>query len=217
MKPKVSLQLIVIFGTLFMVILSCGQFEVGIIPPTPTSKAQTIDGSDGTSKTPQEAKPENPKVEKTPEGTNWLTYTADGCGFQIQHPPDAAPPEECRKGKYHYIGKQVEFYVGEENIRWIACQEESLGDGCPRIESVVETEIGGKEASRLEGYIGSIGGNIPQRYVTYIFEQGNDFYIFTLWALPKGAEIENLETTWLIRDQDLEFFERMLESLVFNN
>lgn len=217
MKSKASLQLIIIYSTVIMMILACGQIEVGILPPTPTMNIQIREGPDKASEKPQDVNSEEFTLEGTPEGTTWPTYSADGCGFQIQHPPDASPPQECIKGQYHFIGKQVEFFVGEDNIRWVACQEEPLGDGCPPIDEVVETEIGGKKASRIEGYIGSIGGNIPQRYVTYIFEQGDDNFIFTLWALPKDAEVENLETTWLIRDQDLDTFEKMLDSLVFTD
>jgi hypothetical protein len=143
----------------------------------------------------------------------WDTYFAAGCGFQISHPISYVPPKQCVKENYHYIGRQIEIFVGEENLRWVVCQERGLGGGCPLMEVVEEVVIGDKEATRIKGYIGAIGGNIPQEYVTYVFRNVYDYYIFTLWALPNDAQIDDAAMIWPLREKDIEIFERMLESL----
>lgn len=155
------------------------------------------------------------KVDATPNPTMefpWDRYYADGCGFQISHPISYVPPEQCIKGNTHYIGNQVEFFVGEENLRWVVCQERGLGD-CPVMLNIENAFIGDKEATKINGYIGAIGGNIPQEYVTYVFQEIYDYYIFTLWALPNDAQIDDAAMIWPLREKDIEIFERMLESI----
>ncbi|MEE9286512.1 MAG: hypothetical protein V3W33_00380 [Gammaproteobacteria bacterium] len=143
----------------------------------------------------------------------WDTYFADGCDFQISHPISYVPPKQCVKENSYYIGRQIEYFVGEENIRWVVCRERGLGDGCPVMEVVEEVVIGDKDATRIRGHIGAIGGNIPQEYVTYVFKKVYDYYIFTLWALPNDAQINDASTISPLREKDLEIFERMLETL----
>jgi len=156
------------------------------------------------------------KVDATPNPTMefpWDRYNANGCGFQISHPISYVPPRQCVKGNSYYIGRQIEFFVGEENLRWVACRETGLGGGCPVMEVVEEVVIGDKEATRIKGYIGSIGGNIPQEYVTYVYRKVYDYYIFTLWALPNDTNINEAATISPLREKDLEIFERMLKTL----
>jgi hypothetical protein len=138
---------------------------------------------------------------------DWPTYTNEAFGFAIDHPPGFEVPGPEHAEPFGSLGEQITFNIGEAN------PEDCRGD-CPVIETSETVVIGNNEATKLAGYIGAIGGNIPQQYQTYVFERGGRYYSFTLYALGRSETAEETEIQPLAAE-DVALFEQMLRSLRF--
>jgi hypothetical protein len=151
----------------------------------------------------------------TPPGS-WVTYTNSAHGFSLRHPAGFdVPPTDFNEWR-GFIGDQVVFSVGEQDPYWLGCFFEGVGD-CPVMEDVELTRVGDptRNGIRISGYIGSIGGRIPQQYVTYVMREGGTYYAFTLYALGGDREVERVDVIWPLDEADVVVFERMMETLRF--
>jgi hypothetical protein len=138
----------------------------------------------------------------------WETYSNRTFGFSISHPPGFQTPAEDAADPFGYIGEQVFFNVTE--VSPLDCR----GD-CPVIETNESVLVAGLSATRLTGFIGSVGGNVPQQYQSYVFENGGRFYNLTLYALPRGAAATDIETLQPLKAEDVQVFEQMLATFKF--
>lgn len=138
---------------------------------------------------------------------DWPTYTNEAFGFAIDHPPDFEVPGAGHAEPFGNLGEQITFSIGEVS------PEDCRGD-CPVIESSEAVQVAGQPATKLAGYIGSIGGNIPQQYQTYVFEREGRFYSFTLYALERSETVEGTDIQPLAAE-DVALFEQMLATLRF--
>jgi hypothetical protein len=110
------------------------------------------------------------------------------------------------------------LYLGE-NIQVVIYDFDPLdcrGD-CPLVESINPATIAGLDATKVEGYIGAIGGEIPQRYLRYILKHNNRYYTFTLWALDRAAKNECCSVIYPLDENDVVLFEQILDTLTFMN
>lgn len=85
------------------------------------------------------------------------------------------------------------------------------------MEQTELTRVGdpARNAIRISGFIGSIGGRTPQQYVTYLVREGGMYYTFTLYALGRDSEIERVDVIWPLSEADIVAFERVMETLTF--
>ena len=111
-----------------------------------------------------------------------------------------------------YLGDQIVFIFGKTNLPWVGCLDGSRGD-CPVVQTLTMTHVSGMPTRKITGYIGSIGGNIPQEYITYIIEYRGGYLIFTLYALDRGVEVDRYDVIWPLAPEDIEVFERIIASL----
>jgi hypothetical protein len=74
-------------------------------------------------------------------------------------------------------------------------------------------EINGEEVRRVKGWFGSVGGGIPQEFLTYIFPMGEEQLVFAVYALPFDTEVEGATTIWPLEGMALELFERTVETV----
>jgi hypothetical protein len=137
----------------------------------------------------------------------WATYTNEALGFSISHPPEFQVPDPASTEPFGTLGEQIVFNVSDTSP--LDC----AGD-CPVIEASEPAEIAGYGATKLTGYIGAIGGNIPQQYQTYVFGQAGRFYSFTLYALER-SETPAGDDIHLLQAEDVALFEEMLATLRF--
>jgi hypothetical protein len=147
---------------------------------------------------------------------SWMTYTNNVHRFSLRHPPGFdVPPIDFAESR-GYIGDQIVFSVTDQDPHWLGCFFEGLGD-CPVMEQVELTRVGNptRNAIRIQGYIGSIGGRIPQQYVTYLVREGGTYYTFTLYALGLDSQVERADGIWPLDEADITAFERMMETLTF--
>ncbi len=170
------------------------------IPPAPPIDPQ---------ETPQ------PTIQPTEEPVleGWTSYASDQYGFTFDHPADLEVvlrefdnPPLARFA----VGDQIEIRINEFDP--LACR----GD-CPVVEKTLQAEINGLPATRIEGYIGAIGGNIPQQYVTYFLPRGERFFAITLYALGFGGQSDDLATIRPLNEDDVAMFEELLATVSFTN
>jgi hypothetical protein len=81
------------------------------------------------------------------------------------------------------------------------------------MEVIELLQLGDYYATRISGYIGAIGGNIPQEYVTYVVEFGDRYYIFSLWAVEFDARASSQTDIWPLSSLEVERFDEMMQTL----
>jgi hypothetical protein len=140
----------------------------------------------------------------------WVTYSNRAFGFSISHPPEFQTPADDYAEPYGFIGDQVYFNITETSP--LDCR----GD-CPVIEASGPVQIAGRSAIRISGSIGAAGGNVPQQYLTYVFEKDNRYYTLTLYAVPGGSVTTNNESIQPLQAEDIQLFEQMLATFQFTS
>ncbi|MEK7499008.1 MAG: hypothetical protein AAB649_00185 [Patescibacteria group bacterium] len=146
----------------------------------------------------------------TPDPTaNWNIYVDPYRQYSFKYPKTYSLDETARP----YLNRNITWSY--ENISFSDCR----GD-CPFIKSSEKTSLGGKAATKISGYIGSVGGNIPQSFVAYEIPSGNKYFIFEIEALPfmlTGEEYAkyNQADIQQIKSEDLLVFDQILSTFKF--
>jgi hypothetical protein len=189
---------------------TCGTPEVGFVPDGDADGPSTIlaSGTDGIGH-------DLTRASVAPTATDtWSTYTNSTYGFSLQHPPEFDVPAGNLGDPRGFIGDKIVFSVGESNPYWVGCLSEALGD-CPVMEAVEKTHVAGRGATRISGYIGAVGGNIPQQYITYVVSKDEVYHVFTLYALSRASAEQAGGTIWPLSEEDIAVFERIMGTLRF--
>jgi hypothetical protein len=147
--------------------------------------------------------------EAAPVALTWLTYRNESLGFSISHPAafDVRVDEDLPDGGR--IGEQIFFTVSDSHPR-------DCRGPCPVLETREEVTVAGQVATKITGYIGAIGGNIPQNTVTYVFPRENLYYTFTLYAVGDYEPTDDLSVRPL-RLEDVVLFRRLVETIRFHD
>jgi hypothetical protein len=141
----------------------------------------------------------------------WKTYHNPVYGFSINYPSNYQLTTN-EENTFISIGENI--YIRITDFDPFECR----GD-CPIVDSTQSTTLSGLEATKITGYIGSVGGYVPQRYISYIVKQTDKYYNFTLYAVGLNAHIVDftkIEREPLIKS-DIEVFEQILGTLAFND
>jgi hypothetical protein len=138
---------------------------------------------------------------------NWEGYSNTEYKFSIQHPADLKVVPQTF-GPYFTIGEQIQIAVSDYNP--LDCR----GD-CPVQEKIESVEIAGQEATRIQGYIGAIGGFIPQQYLSYVIHTNNKYYIFTLYAVGLDDTSGMTDPIRPLKEEDIDLFEQIMQTLEF--
>jgi hypothetical protein len=146
----------------------------------------------------------------TPLSEEWKTYSDSEYDFLISYPAyfEITPGENNTS---LYIGEQISIWISDVNP--LECR----GD-CPLVESTAPVTVANIDAIKVEGYIGAIGGNIPQRYMSYILQRDNRYYNLTLYAISR-FDFNNYDpyTIWPLKENDIALFDQILETFKFTN
>jgi hypothetical protein len=141
---------------------------------------------------------------QTATSENWKTYSNPEYGFSIDYPSELEVTSR-QDNKSLYIGEKINVWVSDINP--LDCR----GD-CPLVENTESTTLAGLQATKVTGYIGAIGGNIPQRYLRYILQRNNRYFIFTLYALSYKATMNDVATIRPLYESDIVLFEQVLKT-----
>jgi hypothetical protein len=143
---------------------------------------------------------------------NWKTYKDSQIGFQFKY------PSTYTLGK---LGEDTPLL--NHNIYWDVSRysyKECRGD-CPIVDSTKEITIGDKQATKIYGWVGSVGGNIPQSYIKYEIPINNSDYLsFTLWELPQDGDLMKYEQDRQVQSvsqQDEAVFDQILSTFEFTD
>ncbi len=126
----------------------------------------------------------SPTVQPTIDPTaEWKTYTNSTHGFLLKYPTTITLQEESelfgrRDEDYILLANQIEVRVTSFNP--LNCR----GD-CPVIEKQEQVTVAGYPATKVFGYIGAVGGNIPQRYQSVVLEKNKKYYVFDIYELER--------------------------------
>ena len=81
------------------------------------------------------------------------------------------------------------------------------------IESIEFVTLARREARQARGYIGSVGGNVPQHFLRYVFRLGGEYVSFVLFAESRYAALTDPSHITPLRQEDIDVFERMMQTL----
>ena len=151
-------------------------------------------------------------LEPVPTAMPWNQFEDPSGRFGFFYPPTMAIDVGSSENTWR-LGDRIEFTINTTNAYWVGCLEQSLGD-CPLVEDDEFVDVNGLQARRLKGWFGAVGGRIPQEYLTYIFEVGDEYLVFTLYALSLGTEQTDITTIWPLEGMQVELLERSLKSLM---
>jgi hypothetical protein len=146
-----------------------------------------------------------------PTTVPWESFTAPDSRFSFLYPPSLELLTADKDHSWH-LGDRIQIEILPYEISWITCFYRSLGD-CPFVELDQTLEINGREVRRIEGYIGAVGGNIPQEFLTYIFDLDGQALVMTVYALPFGIQVDETGIIWPLEGMELELFERTIQTV----
>lgn len=146
-----------------------------------------------------------------PTQVAWNSFEDPQRRFSFLYPPTMDLLQVEQENNWQ-IGSSIRVEILPYEISWITCFYRSMGD-CPFVEGDLNLEINGHQVRRIEGYIGSVGGNIPQEFLTYIFNLNEQALVMTVYALPLNIQISDPGTVFPLEGIELELFERMVQTV----
>lgn len=185
MKKLIPLQLILLLT------LAC-TFTWQLQPSTPTATAPS-------STTTQLILPPPP----TP---SYSVYQNQKYGFSFSHPDFW--PVTMQSDEYIEIGDKVVVGV------WTTDPISLPGDR-PIYETITDAKPGAYPARLVTGYMGSIGGYLPQQIRMYIFEQNGVYITFTLYALGLNVMEGDVSQVAPLFSEDVSIFDNIVAGLRF--
>lgn len=129
--------------------------------------------------------------------------------------------------KYGYSIGYPDFYnitivndeyveIGDKIVVTVSNTDPStlLGDG-PAIDSVTDVQVGLYPAKLLTGYIGAVGGYIPQQIRRFVFERNGYYFVVTLYALGLHVTEGEFSQIAQLNPEDVSLFDNIVASLQF--
>jgi len=175
-SPKFSPPLIATF-VLLVISGAVGGFFLGKSFSQPKTSPPSISQTSPTQKNP------TPTSDPT---VNWKTYSDPDGGFSIRYPANWTLGD---LGGKPLLNRRINWWFQETSYR--SCK----GD-CPIVTSSKEVLVSDQRAIKIKGWVGEIGGNVPQSFIRYEIEhpKNKKFFNITLWELPQDISIEERNT-----------------------
>lgn len=135
---------------------------------------------------------------------SWNNYNNPKYGYSLDYPDfyNVVTVSD----EYVEIGDKIVISV------WNIDPTASLGDG-PVIESTTGVQLSGYSAKLLTGYIGSVGGYIPQQFRRFIVERKGSHFVVTLYALGLHVTEGDVSQIAQLDPQDIYLFDSMVTSM----
>lgn len=138
------------------------------------------------------------------ETSSWSNYNNAAYGYSLNYPDfyNVVTVSD----EYVEIGDKIVISI------WNTDPTAPLGDGS-LIESTTDTQISGYSAKLLTGYIGSIGGYIPQQFKRFVVERNDSYFVITLYALGLHVTEGDVSQIAQLNYEDISLFENMVSSI----
>jgi hypothetical protein len=140
---------------------------------------------------------------------NLSLYTNSKHGFTFQYPNGLVLNEDAGKD-FLFLDDQIFIQVMDHD------PQDARGDG-PVVESTEAVQIGSFAARRMRGYIGSVGGGIPQRYESIVIPQKGKFYIFIAYELKRNVNLPLDRQLGPVPPNILNLLNQIVSTLRFTN
>lgn len=140
------------------------------------------------------------------------------------HAPQAVLSARFTNSKYGYSLE----YPGTLDVKLVSDEFVEIGDhlvvevfttdpAAPRgdglfIENSTEVQVAGRPATLSTGYLGSVGGYVPQQFKRVVFEQDGVFFSLTLYALGLHATGGDVTEIVPLDPDDVSLFDEMAAS-----
>jgi hypothetical protein len=141
----------------------------------------------------------------------WTPFEDPQGRFSFVYPPTMTLTAG-RSSNAWRLGDRIEVTLQGPGASFSACFDQALGD-CPIVQDDRTVTINGSEARRVKGYIGAVGGMVPQEFLTYVFTVGSEKLVFTLYALPFDTKSVDIQQIWPLPGFELELFERTISTV----
>jgi hypothetical protein len=145
----------------------------------------------------------------TPTLANLKVYSNSKYGFSLEYPAGLTI-KEANGGDSVDIGEIIHIQLSDRNP--LECR----GD-CPVVENKDSAKVASFAMTKVTGYIGSVGGNIPQQYLMYILKRDKQYYVFTLYALGFHAQVNDATKLWPLEEEDILLFNQTMQTFKFTN
>jgi len=150
-----------------------------------------------------------PAVPAYGDVSTWETYADEPHGFSIRYPAEFPPEFGPQVDGYGAVFFGDKIQVRTNSTDPLVCQGE-----CPMLEIIEPVTIAGRPARLVRGYIGSIGGNTPQRFMLYLVRSGSTYISLMLFAESRHATTTVDPSVILpLQEADIELFNRMVQTL----
>jgi len=140
------------------------------------------------------------------QAPSWNLYTNPKYGYSVAYP--VIYNVMTVSDEYVEIGDKIVIMVSNVD------PTSPRGDG-PVIESITDIQLSAYPAKLLTGYIGSVGGHIPQQYKTYVFKRNDYFLVITLYALGLHVTEGDVSQIAQLIPEDVAWFDNMIPSVQF--
>lgn len=149
-----------------------------------------------------------PAVPAYGDVSTWETYTDADYGFSFFYPTALSLElgSEVDGRRSLFVGEKIQVLSGP--LDPLVCQGE-----CPLIESNEPVTLAGRQARLVRGYIGSIGGNIPQHFMLYLVRSGSTYISLTLYAAGRHATLVDPTVILPLQEPDIQLFDRIVRTL----
>ncbi len=151
-----------------------------------------------------------PQIPAHGDSSTWETYRDEQHDFSFKYPAalglEAGPIVDGNR--VLFLSDKIRIQTSAKDP--LVCQGE-----CPMIEKTETLTIAGREARRVRGYIGSIGGNVPQYFLMYLIRLGNTFVSFQLFAESREASTDDPSYIRDLKEEDVDLFERIMQTVEF--
>jgi len=142
--------------------------------------------------------------------STWAVYSDEAHGFRLRYPAQLGLKRETDLygQTVATVGDRIEIRAGGRDP--LVC----VGD-CPLIEENKPQPLAGRAARQVRGYIGSIGGSVPQYYLMYAVRLGEVHVSFVLYAAGRAAVTDDPTYIRELAQEDIDLFERIMRSVEF--
>ena len=186
------------FQLLLLLTLACS-FVWPIQPPQPTPTI--VPDSPTAAPSPTIIATISPTVEQV-----LIAYENERYGYGISFPQNLRV--NVVSDEYVEIGDKIV-------INMMTMDPTKIPGDRPVFESSTDVQVGLYPARLLTGYIGAIGGYIPQQFHMYIFARNDNFLTITLYALGLRAAGGDLSQVVPLNPDDVPKFDSIVMSLRF--
>ena len=146
----------------------------------------------------------------------------------VIHPTQTPLQNNYSNSKYGYSLDYPSYYsvsvISDEYVElgekivievWDRDPTAPYGDG-PVIESITDVQLSsGYSAKLLTGYIGAVGGYIPQQFRRYIVKRNSFYFVVTLYALGLNVTEGNVSQIEELDHDDISPFDSIVSSMLF--